>query len=91
MEQSSSQFLISTPHLVFLAILDALEMGCQLANHGVSDFTLKMKGSGEAKTFGVLSEEKLTKSLDHKGRVAPFDMDKLEVEYDYDTENEQIT
>jgi len=38
----------------------------------------------------LLSEEKFMKGLDKNNRVSQFDMNKLEIEYDYDTESEQI-
>jgi len=51
---------------------------------------LKVKSTGQTRAFNLLSEERLLKDLDCKAAVSRFDMDKLEVEYDYDTESEQI-
>lgn len=56
----------------------------------MQDFQLKVKSTGETKAFNLLSEERFLKDLDNKAAVRRFDMDKLEVEYDYDTESEQI-
>ena len=69
--------------------IEALELGCQLAAHQIDDFTLKVKSSGEQKKFSLLDEEKFMPGLNGV-RVTQFDMSKLEVEYDYDTEQEQI-
>ena len=49
-----------------------------------------MKASGEGRKFNMLSEERFLKHLDSRNAVSRYDMNKLEVEYDYDTENEQI-
>ena len=49
-----------------------------------------MKATGEGRTFNMLSEERFLKHLDSRNAVSRYDMNKLEVEYDYDTENEQI-
>jgi len=68
--------------------LEALELGTQLATHGVEDFSLKVKSTGELRKFNLLSEEKFMKGLDNDARVSQFDMNKLEIEYDYDTESE---
>ena len=65
-------------------------MGCQLAQHEVEDFALRVKSTGESKKFNLISEEGFLKSLDRNARVSHYDMNKLEVEYDYDTELEQI-
>ena len=66
-------------------------MGTQLASQGIEDFTLKVKSTGEQKKFNLLSEEKFIKGLDNNmRRVSQYDMNKLEIEYDYDTEVEQI-
>ena len=66
-------------------------MGTQLASQGIEDFTLKVKSTGEQKKFNLLSEEKFIKGLDNNmRRVSQYDMNKLEIEYDYDTESEQI-
>ena len=66
-------------------------MGCQLADHHVEDFSLKVKSScGETKTFSLIEEASLLKGLDKDAKISHYDMSKLEVEYDYDTENEQI-
>ena len=40
--------------------------------------------------FNLINEEKFMQSLDKRARVSQYDMNKLEVEYDYDTETEQI-
>ncbi len=56
----------------------------------MEDFQLKVKSTGTERTFNILSEEKFLKNLDNKATVSHFDMNKLEVEYDYDTESEQI-
>ena len=66
-------------------------MGTQLASHEIEDFSLKVKSTGELRRFNLLSEEKLIKDLDDNvRRVSQYDMNKLEIEYDYDTECEQI-
>ena len=65
-------------------------MGAQLATHEVEDFNLKVKSTGELRKFNLLSEEKFMKGLDNSARVSQFDMNKLEIEYDYDTDVEQI-
>ena len=54
------------------------------------DFELKCKGTDEGRLFNMLSEERFLKHLDSRAAVSRYDMNKLEVEYDYDTENEQI-
>jgi len=46
-----------------------------------------VKSSGEQKKFSLLDEEKFMPGLNGV-RVTQFDMSKLEVEYDYDTEQE---
>ena len=79
----------------FLAIptrvIEALELGTQLASQGIEDLTLKVKSTGEQKKFNLLSEEKFIRGLDNNmRRVSQYDMNKLEIEYDYDTEVEQI-
>ena len=56
----------------------------------MQDFELKVKASGEGRKFNMLSEERFLKHLDSRNAVSRYDMNKLEVEYDYDTENEQI-
>jgi hypothetical protein len=55
-------------------------------------FTLAVKGSecGEVKTFSLVSERDL-KHVVKNQRLAAYDMNKLEVEYDYDTDQEQVT
>ena len=59
--------------------------------HEVEDFSLKIKSTGELRKFNLLSEEKFMRGLDKSARVvSQFDMNKLEIEYDYDTESEQI-
>ena len=49
---------------------------------------MRIKSSGESKHFSLLSEEKFMNNLDRNARVSHFDMSKLEVEYDYDTDRE---
>ena len=66
--------------------IEALELGIQLSNHDVEDFALKVKSTGEVRNFNLLSEEKFMKGLDNNAHVSKFDMNKLEIEYDYDTE-----
>jgi len=68
--------------------LDALELGCKLAEHELSDFQLRVKSSGQARSFSMVSEDSLMKHLDQRAAVSRFDMNKLEIEYDYDTESE---
>ena len=87
-----SIFLDKWSLILFFAAVDALELGCQLADgkQSLEDFALKVKGTTAQKTFNLLSEEKFMKHLDSKAAVSHFDMNKLEVEYDYDTEQEQI-
>lgn len=64
-------------------------MGCKISQTpAVEDFALRVKASGEEKTFSCVSEDNLMKTLDCKNKVSQFDMCKLEVEYDYDTESE---
>lgn len=71
--------------------IEALELGVQLATHEVSDLSLKVKSTGELRGFNLLSEEKFMKGLDKSAHVvSKFDMNKLEIEYDYDTDLEQI-
>ena len=69
---------------------EALELGCQLAQHELESIKLKSKSTGEEKSFSLVKEERLLKDLDRRSRVSRYDMSKLEVEYDYDTESEQI-
>ena len=73
---------------MFCLLIDALELGCQLATQPIEDMTLKIKSSGESKHFSLLSEEKFMSQLDRNAKVSHFDMSKLEVEYDYDTDRE---
>jgi len=40
--------------------------------------------------FNMVSEESFMKNLDSRAAISRYDMNKLEVEYDYDTETEQI-
>ena len=61
-----------------------------MAAHSLEDIELKIKSSGESRKFNLLSEERFMKDLDSRHAVSSFDMNKLEVEYDYDTESEQI-
>ena len=68
--------------------IDALELGCKLAEHELSDFQLKIKSSGLARSFNMIDEGQLMKHLDRRAAVSRFDMNKLEIEYDYDTESE---
>lgn len=75
----------------FYLSIEALELGVQMSTHEVEDFSLKVKSTGELRKFNLLSEEKFMKNLDNNARrVSQFDMNKLEIEYDYDTESEQI-
>lgn len=70
----------------------ALELGCHLSQQistPCSEFKLRVKGSDECKTFSLVSEGSL-KGLRRCEKVSNFDMNKLEVEYDYDTDKEQI-
>ena len=68
--------------------VEALEIGCHVAAHELEDFQLKVKETGAMRKFNVIKEDKLMKALDHFNRVSKYDMNKLEVEYDYDTETE---
>lgn len=46
--------------------------------------------TASAKKFSLLNEEKFLTSLDRHNAVSQVDMHKLEVEYDFDTETEQL-
>ena len=51
--------------------------------------TLRNKRTGEVQHFSVFRESKLPNYMDH-AVVTNFDMRKLEIEYDYDTDEDQI-
>lgn len=61
---------------------------------GNNKFQLWSKRTGRKRTFKLFREDQLP--FLHKenkktgGRILDFDMSKLEVEYDYDTDKEQI-
>ena len=58
--------------------------------HKLENFPLNVKGTNEMKCFNLLQESEL-KGLMKCGQISRYDMNKLEVEYDYDTDKEQIT
>lgn len=51
--------------------------------------TLRNKVTGELKKFSIFKDELLSE-IKQSESVSRFDMTRLEVEYDYDTETEQI-
>lgn len=51
--------------------------------------TLRNKVTGELKKFSIFKDELLS-GIKQSESVSRFDMTRLEVEYDYDTETEQI-
>lgn len=56
----------------------------------ISKIMLKNKKTGEMKAFNCVNESDLKKIYEH-AVITDFNMSKLEVEYDYDTDSEQIT
>jgi hypothetical protein len=52
--------------------------------------TLRNKRTGEVQKFSLFRESSLPNYMDH-AIVTNFDMRKLEIEYDYDTDAEQIS
>lgn len=68
-------------------LLDALEIGCKLLqNNENEEFSLTLKASGDRRAFHLVKEELLLDALDRNGSISKYDMHKLEVEYDYDTD-----
>ena len=55
----------------------------------VNELTLRNKVTGELKKFSIFKDELLSE-IKQSESVSRFDMTRLEVEYDYDTETEQI-
>ena len=49
-----------------------------------------MKSSGKSLKFSMISEERFMKRQSKNSMIKRCDMSKLEDEYDYDTESEQI-
>jgi hypothetical protein len=56
----------------------------------VQMLTLRNKRTGEVQQFSCFRERSLSEYMDH-AIVTNFDMKKLEIEYDYDTDEDQIT
>lgn len=54
-----------------------------------NELTLRRKGTGELKKFSLFKDE-LLEGIRQSESVSRFDMSRLEVEYDYETETEQI-
>ena len=61
---------------------------CQIAED-VNSLTLKNKTNGQLCKFAIFRDELLT-GIRKSESVSNYDMSRLEVEYDYETENEQI-
>ena len=55
----------------------------------MNELTLRNKVTGELKKFSIFKDELLSE-IKQSESVSRFDMTRLEVEYDYDTETEQI-
>ena len=55
-DQIGAAFVSSLLNLSFFFHLDALELGCKLAEHELSDFQLKIKSSGMARSFNMIDE-----------------------------------
>ena len=71
---------------------DVLEFGTQLAKieeSQIKTMCLHKKSSKELKRFNLLDED-ILKGIKLSQAVSKFDMSRLEVEYDYETESEQI-
>ena len=59
-----------------------------MVQNNILDFELKDVKNDSVKKFSLLEEASMTNL--HKSSFQNYDMSKLEVEYDYDTEKEQI-
>jgi hypothetical protein len=55
-----------------------------------SSLSLRQKGSNAIKIFRIFEEDRLT-GIKQSAAVSKFDMSRLETEYDYETEKEQIS
>lgn len=69
--------------------IESLELGTALVHNNIEEFELKNKDTGEVKKFNILSDSTMAKLSQNK-LFSKYDMGNLEVEYDYETENEQI-
>ena len=74
----------------FFRFIEVLEIGCQLASRDLGEFSLQKKASGQTMKFSLVSEEKFMKRQGKNAIIKKCDMSRLEDEYDYDTESEQI-
>jgi len=77
-----------------LIIIEPLEYLSRLKSKNakmaaISMMTLRNKCTGEIQQFSLFRERSLPNYMDH-AIVTNFDMRKLEIEYDYDTDEEQI-
>jgi hypothetical protein len=67
-----------------------INLASSSAKFVVNSLKLRNKKTGEVLEFKMLTEDQI-KGFRNNPIVTNFDMSKLEVEYDYDTDYEQLT